>query len=143
MYTIQISPQPAPRPRAGKIRSFNPENYTKYKEGLIEHLSKLDIPKDDYRGITAVFYMPYDITVKDKDRVNAFHVKTPDWDNISKPLLDALQQAGIIKNDSRIAFAVISKVTTPKLRGRIGFTLHTEENTKSLLDLLGIDALKD
>lgn len=143
MYTIPISPQPAPRPRAGKARSFNPENYTRYKEGLKEHISKLSIPKEDYRGITAVFYIPYDITVKDKDRVRAFHVNTPDWDNISKPLLDALQQAVAIKNDSKIAFAVITKVTTPELRGRIEFSLHTEEETKSMLDLLGIYALKD
>lgn len=142
-YTIEISPQPAPRPRAGKKQSFNPANYTAYKEELKRKLSLLDIPKEDYRGITATFYISYDIMTEDSKRLSTFHIKTPDWDNLSKPLLDAMQQAGIIKNDSRIAFATISKVMTPKLRGSIEFTLHSEEEAKSILNLLGIDALKD
>jgi len=142
-YTIHLSPQQAPRPRAGEKHTFNADSYTRYKKDLIRHMVNLKIPAGDYRGITIVCYMPYAMNTPDKDKVEAFHLKTPDWDNLAKPVLDALQSAGILKNDSRIAFGVFLKCMAKSFSGRTEFTLYDEKGVKELLPLLGIDAFKD
>jgi len=141
-YTIHLSPQHAPRPRAGK-NTFNPENYTRYKKDLVRHMVRLEIPPADYRGIVRTCYMPYSMNTPDKDKVGAFHLGTPDWDNLAKPVLDALQQAGVLKNDSRIAFGVFLKCMAKSFSGRTEFTLYDEKEVKELLPLLGIEAFKD
>lgn len=138
-YIINLSPQEAPRPRAGK-RVFNPESYTRYKKDLMAHMVRLQIPKEDYRGITIACYMPYSMSTPDKDKVEAFHLNTPDWDNLAKPIMDALQASGIIKNDSRLSFGVFVKIMAKSFSGRTEFTLHTEEEVKQILPLLGIQA---
>lgn len=55
--------------------------------------------------VTLEFYMPIPRTVK----VGVWHAKKPDLDKLIRAVLDACTEAGIWKDDSRVACLVVTK----------------------------------
>lgn len=124
-YCINITPQPALRPRLSKYGTYNPPKYKKYKNDLIFLLKQMKIPKGEYYRIDAIFYFPYPKSVSQKKRINNYrHQKKPDLSNIFKSFEDAIEQAGIINNDSQICVGVMEKKYTTSKIGRIEFLLY-------------------
>lgn len=120
-YRLLITPQPAPRPRIGRNGAFNTPRYRKYKNDLIWLIKAQRIPTGDYGSIRVVFHMPIPKSVKANP--GDPHRKKPDNSNLLKALEDALEQSGIINNDSQFWDENIKKVYGEKGRGWIEFQL--------------------
>tara|TARA_R110000803_G_C11950921_1_gene317673 strand:+ start:506 stop:931 length:426 start_codon:yes stop_codon:yes gene_type:complete len=133
MYRIPITPMPTPRPRVGKYGAYNPPKYTAYKKSLIQWLSLLKIPQNDYDYIHAIFYVPYPKSTPKKHRINNFPLRTKfDCDNVIKGLCDALEQSNILNDDRCLSGMFIEKLRTTEEKGYIEFELQTiEENPKN------------
>ena len=113
IYTLQISPKPTPRPRLGRFGTYNVPEYTKYKEDLVWLIKAAKIPVSDYGKISVTFYMPYPKSTAKKALIEGMpHRVKPDADNYFKACADALEQAGIIKNDSQLYSCSITKKYT-------------------------------
>jgi len=54
-----------------------------------------------------MFYFP---TSKKERPTSKWHTQRPDTDNLAKLVMDCLQQAGIMKDDSCVASLVVEKV---------------------------------
>ncbi|UCD07280.1 MAG: RusA family crossover junction endodeoxyribonuclease [Candidatus Aenigmatarchaeota archaeon] len=99
----------------GKKRpqTYYPAKYGKYKEALALMIQAKGIPKEDYGEIRAIFYLPYPKRTPKYKRVEGSpHRVKPDTDNFAKGLLDALEIAGVLKNDSQIYATFFSKFYT-------------------------------
>lgn len=115
--TLNINPRPTPRPRItmrGKFPSaYYPKEYEKYKQDLALLIRSKRIPKGNYGRIRAIFYLKYPkSTPKYKLIEKAPHQKKPDADNFLKGLLDGLEQAGVIENDSQFYRIEVQKLYT-------------------------------
>ncbi len=134
-YELDIEPMPTPRPRSrvvtpfGKpsfVHVYNPAEYTNYKAAiaLMCKDARLGLKKGTYGRIFVTFYMTYPKSTPKKNLIdNAPHVKKPDWDNYIKGLQDALQDSGIMLNDSAISDGAVRKRYTLRERGYIAFSL--------------------
>lgn len=135
-FEIDIEPMPTPRPRAtvmtaratGKqfVNIYNPADYTKYKSAIAILLkdARLGLKKGNYGRIFVTFYMTYPKSTPKKDLIdNAPHIKKPDWDNYIKGLQDAMQDAGIMLNDSAVSDGAVRKRYTLRPKGYIAFSL--------------------
>jgi Holliday junction resolvase RusA-like endonuclease len=98
-------PVPAARARSGQGRTYTPEKYRAYKEGLatalmarfreiLPEIPGTRIPKERKKYLDQNRYR-VEITVYRSKR-------TGDWDNFAKSVCDALQDAGLIADDSQI-----------------------------------------
>lgn len=102
-YTIDITPMPTPRPRLGKYGVYNPSKYTKYKRNMLFLVMALHIPKGDYGRLECTFHIPFPQSTAKKRLIDGTpHRKKPDLDNYEKGLMDSLESAGILNNDSQI-----------------------------------------
>jgi Holliday junction resolvase RusA-like endonuclease len=116
---IFIEGKPAPRPRFNrKSGAYNPPEYTKYlselKE-LLEQFQSEQIQQSDWNELEVKFYFSYPKTTPKKQRrVLEYHRHSFDCDNLVKPIMDAMQELGWIKNDSQI-----SKLHVVKMRGEM------------------------
>ena len=116
---------PTPRPNYSKYGVYNPPKYTKYKEILISYILSLNIPKKDYDGIYAKFYVPYPKGTPKSKMIESFPLKQVfDCDNVIKGLCDALQQSEVISDDRCISQMYIEKYRTTDPTGRIEFNLY-------------------
>jgi len=136
-HILNITPQSALRPSPTKSgRMVDKPEYKAYKNALILLLkgktitykgnkikgSKVD--KGDFTFLLARFYFPYPKSEPKYKRIEGkLHRRKPDWDNCAKALQDAIEQANIIKNDSKISGGDILKLYTTKPIGRIEFEL--------------------
>ncbi|MEE9451053.1 MAG: RusA family crossover junction endodeoxyribonuclease [Ignavibacteriaceae bacterium] len=100
---IYIHPIPASRPRVVKKRAYTEPKYSTYKIALTYLLKNERIPKQDYESIKVVFAIPYSKGIAKKRKIQGkAHRQKPDIDNFIKGFMDALEQSGIIQNDSQI-----------------------------------------
>lgn len=130
-FTIPVSPKPTPRPRLGRGKVFNTKEYTSYKKSLIEWISVLGIPRDDYDMIHARFYVPYPKSTPKKNQIDNAPLKQCfDCDNVIKGLCDALEQANVIENDRGFFSMIIQKYRTTAEGGFISFELKKLKNDK-------------
>ena len=121
--TIYIYPVPASRPRVTRKGTYTAPKYSTYKTDLTWFLKRKRIPASDYSSISIVFGMPYSKSTQKKQLIEGKqHRIKPDIDNLMKGFMDALEQAGIIKNDSQICNVIMKKVYTTQ-RGYIEFDL--------------------
>ena len=111
---IQIygEPKPQKRPRASRrgkhIHMYSEKS--EWRKHCTEQLSRFSITFDKPLFVGLVFYMPrpksHYRTGKFshllKDSAPKYHVTKPDCDNLSKAVLDAMTDAGIITDDSII-----------------------------------------
>lgn len=124
-YILDIDAMPTPRPRLGKFGTYNPPNYTKYKKGLVILLKSLNIPKEDYSYVKIFFRFPYPASTPKKNRLDEAPMRYKyDIDNLLKGFFDALQDAGIVQDDRRIAGVYAEKFFTNNQKGCIEFELE-------------------
>jgi Holliday junction resolvase RusA-like endonuclease len=90
----------------GKIKSILTSIFKGKAIRIDNEKIKIDIPKADYFGITIYFFFPYRYKKAMKDEK---HRKTPDWDNLVKPVQDALVKANVLKDDGQISDAKVKK----------------------------------
>lgn len=117
---LLIEPQPTPRPkvkRAGGV--YYPSNYLAYKKSLVEMLVRAHSKEIFGEEISAVhsveltFFFRYPKSTAKKrmiDQQPCF--SKADVDNLAKAVLDAMEQAGIIKNDREIVHLDVAKYWT-------------------------------
>ena len=123
-YKIEITPQPTPRPRVGK-RACNTEKYRKYKHDLVFLIKGCHVIKKDYTVLSCIFRVPWPKSTAKKHLIeDEPMLVTPDLDNYVKGFQDALQKAGVLKNDGQIwKYREIAKVRTINKIGSIEFEL--------------------
>lgn len=66
-------------------------------------------PLDEPLEVSAVFYMPRPKRLGKRED-NPPHTAKPDKDNLEKAMLDALESAGVIRNDSLVWSGATAKV---------------------------------
>lgn len=125
-YKLEIEGYPCQRPRLGKYgNAYNPPKYTQHKKELAELLKKTGIAKGNYEYVRMHFYFPYPTAQPNKDRVDLAPMnKKYDIDNLVKSFLDAMQDAGIVDNDSMICGIYAEKVFTVEKKGWIEFEIQ-------------------
>lgn len=105
-------PKPQARPRfssRGKfVKVYSPKS--DWRKHLEKEFKKLDFYFDSAIVIDLDFYMPRPKShyrsgkfshIK-KDNAPEYHISKPDIDNLTKPVFDAMEDAGILSNDSII-----------------------------------------
>lgn len=84
------------------------------------------------------FYMP----TKDQARIGTAHTNVPDLDNLAKLALDALQDTGLLANDSQVAELTLAKAWSSQDQAGVTIELETWDGFKPPQDLLPPDWLK-
>ncbi len=124
IHTIPITAKPAPRPRFSKWGAYNTADYTKHKQSLELLLNSLHIPKHDWCKLSVLCAFPYSKSEPKKNRIDSQpHRNKFDCDNLIKPLCDAMQNIGVLINDSQLSEMAIKKIYTTKAEGYITFRL--------------------
>lgn len=107
---LNMKPMACPRPRAvgfaGHARAYMPESYRKWKERAKLFIRqqykgpKLDMPL--HIIVTVVYQRPVRLMRKKDPAERILKTTKPDLDNVLKSVLDALEQAGVMENDSQV-----------------------------------------
>lgn len=130
-YTVLILPIATPRPKVRVLnrngrkvpQAYYPETYAVFKKVLAYLLNVQRISPGNYGKLSAVFFLPYPKKTAKKRLIEGTpHIKKPDADNFLKGLMDGLETAGIIKNDSGFYSIRVMKLYTIDTP-RIQFTL--------------------
>lgn len=112
MLEIEIRgiPKPQARPRVfvrgQKAISWSPKSEWRDTVLKVMRFSRPPQPLEGFISVELTFFMPRPKSCK-KDQV--FMNKRPDFDNLSKAVLDAAQEAGWIKDDGQIVDARVIK----------------------------------
>lgn len=103
---IPLKPVPCPRPRVTTRGTFMPGDYKAKKKRFIDFLSGAYRGEmiHDPIGVQMIFHLPKPKSVK-----RPYPSVRPDTDNYAKTVLDALQQAGIMKDDALVIDMIVSK----------------------------------
>ena len=124
---IQGDPKPQAGPRASRrgnhIHMYSPK--TEWRNHCLKTLKEQDVYFDKAINLNLIFYMPrpksHYRTGKFshllKDNAPSFHTKKPDVDNLSKAVLDAMTDAGILSDDSIVVQHYIYKKYTERETG--------------------------
>ena len=85
-------------------------------------LKALNIPQKDYEYVEIKFYFAYSKSEPKKNRIdNAPMNRKYDVDNLVKSFLDALQDAGVLKDDRCVCGIYAEKLFTTENYGWIEF----------------------
>lgn len=123
---INMAPVAKPRPKFRVLKSkftkgntvmtYYPSDYSKWEEGLTLHLKSIKgsgvVAASGPVRLDAIFFIPVPPRVKGKEReerLAGWHDIKPDKDNLEKALCDALNHAGIWKDDCQVADGRIQK----------------------------------
>lgn len=129
---LYIEPQPTPRPkvkRAGGV--YYPSNYLEYKKSLIALLLEQhgkdvlfsNAPAAPIYSVELTFFFSYPKSTPKKRLLDLSPcMNKGDLDNLAKGVLDAMEQASMIKNDREIVHLDIAKYWTTG-RSRIAYYL--------------------
>ena len=114
---IPIDPVAKQRPRKGSSGHFyTPEKTRRYEDDLCRfmiasrHNHKGPFPLSGPLGIATLIRFPILKAGKNRPTTGDLHTAKPDIDNLTKAVMDALQTAGIIKNDSQFAYNMAIKI---------------------------------
>ena len=116
-FILNMKPYAAPRPRAaymyGRVRSYMPSKYTKWKQAAVQSfLAQYDGKPFDSPvkiKITFIYRRPKGMCRAKDPRHRLPKGTLPDIDNLAKSTLDALQDAGILANDSLVVSLTLNK----------------------------------
>jgi Holliday junction resolvase RusA-like endonuclease len=104
-------------------QAYYPGSYSKYKEALAFLMLQAEVKPGDYHKLKATFYLPFPVNTPKKRRIEGTpHIKKPDVDNFAKGLMDGLETAKIIQNDSKFYSVHVEKLYTVN-KPRIEFKL--------------------
>ena len=124
--TAKISPVAKPRPKFRVIKNkftknsavmtYYPGDYSKWEEGLTLHLKSM-VGRDLIAAtgpvrLDATFFIPVPPSINGKERAErlaGWHDIKPDRDNLEKALCDALNHAGVWKDDCQVVDGRIQK----------------------------------
>jgi Holliday junction resolvase RusA-like endonuclease len=121
-YKINLEGYPCQRPRFGRYGVHNTSKYSKHKKDLAFLLKTLNIPQKDYEYVEIKFYFAYPKSELKKNRIdNAPMNRKYDVDNLVKSFLDALQDAGVLKDDRCVCGIYAEKLFTTENYGWIEF----------------------
>jgi Holliday junction resolvase RusA-like endonuclease len=116
MVQIMGHPRPQPRPRFvnGRVISTADANAKVWRAAVMNAANRLhgmsSIPLKGPLQFSMAFVFP---TPKE-DRHGKPHTQVPDVDNLAKLILDAMQDAGVLENDSAVSSMELSKSWGPK-----------------------------
>ena len=116
LMTVFGHPRPQPRPRFvnGRVVSTADQNAKVWRAAVMTAAGRLhgmaDIPIKSAAKISMAFVFPTDKA----NRHGKPHTQVPDVDNLAKLILDAIQDAAIIENDSFVSSLELSKSWGPK-----------------------------
>lgn len=124
-HRLDTEGYPYQRPRLGKYgNAYNPVKYGKYREYISFLIKNLNLPKKDYILLKINFFYAYPASTPQKKRLNLRPcVKNYDLDNLVKAFMDALQDAGVIKDDRTICGINSMKLYTIEKKGWIEFEI--------------------
>lgn len=110
---IEIKPMSCPRPRLGGGRAYMPMTYIQWKNSFKaqsrNQTSVRNIEEAVFIDITFVFERPKSLMRKKDSSERIFKGTKPDLDNCVKSVLDALQDAKILKDDSLVVGMIATK----------------------------------
>lgn len=102
IIVVKGHPRPQPRPRViqGRAVSCADPLASAWKAKIKSGVSQIpvELPKGPI-ACTMWFRMP----TKDNARIDKPHTQVPDLDNLAKLVLDAIQDTGLLVNDSQVA----------------------------------------
>jgi len=108
---IKIKPKPAPRPRVTRRGTYNPREYTDYKEVIrLAYVSKnKGYPSEKPIAIKLDFFFKIPKSWSKTKKENAgWHISRPDADNLAKSIKDALNGVAY-KDDSQVCHLQVRK----------------------------------
>ena len=112
--TINGKPIPCSRPRLGRRGTYMPSDYIAAKEAIIVQLKAAarveGWPSEPITGPVSVLMTFVHSRPKRLKKTAGRVLKTtrPDIDNLSKTYLDAMQQAGIFRDDGQVCSLILS-----------------------------------
>ena len=116
LMTVYGHPRPQPRPRFvnGRVVSTADQNAKLWRASVMAAAGRLhgmaQIPVKSATKFSMAFVFPTDKPA----RFGKPHTQVPDLDNLAKLILDAMQDAGVLENDSFASSIEISKSWGPK-----------------------------
>jgi Holliday junction resolvase RusA-like endonuclease len=108
VFTINGTPRPQPRPRfvRGYVVSTADKETKLWRAKVVAVCAELPkLPEKTPLAVEMVFRIPSNKT----DRANLPHLFTPDVDNLAKLILDAMQDANMLPNDSAVSRLTVIK----------------------------------
>ena len=137
------TPRPQPRPRFynGKVISNGDKNSQLWKRLLVAEIAKA---KQELRWVAPPPDVPIGIRMDfmfattDLSRGGLPHTHKPDTDNLAKLAMDALQQMGVVMDDSCVAVLRVSKRWGHNRHEGVYIsiasypTMHAEKNKKKI-----------
>jgi Holliday junction resolvase RusA-like endonuclease len=116
LMTVHGHPRPQPRPRFinGRVVSTADQNAKLWRAAVMTAAGRLhgmaQIPVKVPTKFSMAFVFPTDKAA----RHGKPHAQVPDLDNLAKLILDAMQDAGVLENDSLVSSLELSKSWGPK-----------------------------
>ena len=108
---VGIKPKPAPRPRFSRRGTYNPKDYTDYKEVIRLAYVAVNKGYPCERPIAMklefFFKIPKSWSKAKKDSAK-WHISRPDGDNLAKSIKDALNGVAY-RDDSQVCFLQVRK----------------------------------
>ena len=129
LLNVEGTPRPQPRPRLcrGRVVSTADDNAKRWKD-LVRQTGKLAAEAHGQIQETAVaVVMRFDMPTDKADRYGKPHTFRPDADNLAKLALDAVMDAGLLKDDAAVSTLVVTKTWAAK--GALTMTLHLDDRT--------------
>lgn len=108
VFTVNGTPRPQPRPRfvKGHVVSTADPGTRLWRAKVVAVCAELPkLPDKTPLSVEMVFRMPSAKT----ERINLPHLSTPDVDNLAKLILDAMQDANMLPNDSAVSRLLVLK----------------------------------
>lgn len=111
LMTVHGHPRPQPRPRFvnGRVVSTADQNAKVWRAAVMTAAGRLhgmaQIPIKSATTFRMAFVFPTD----KRPRFGKPHTGVPDLDNLAKLILDAMQDAGVLENDSFVSSMELSK----------------------------------
>lgn len=110
---LETKPMSCPRPRVAGGRAYMPMNYVQWKSGAVtqirNQIAALNIEDVVFVDISFVYQRPQSLMRKSDPTDRIFKGTKPDLDNITKSVLDALQDAKVIKDDAQVVGIIATK----------------------------------
>jgi Holliday junction resolvase RusA-like endonuclease len=115
---LNLRPYPSPRPRAtargGFASVYMPKEYMTYKADVQKLLPKLLLTGAIMIDFTFCFEMPKSWSKKKKsEMMDKHHTQKPDWDNLCKTYMDAMNNI-VYTDDGQSSCGRVKKVWSDK-----------------------------